>query len=168
MAARKGLRYEEVADLVERQIVCGSLRPHERVPSVRTMSRNAGVSIGTVVQAYLHLERRGLLETRPRPGFYVAEPSADLASPSAQSMRSRRPRTVAPRVVDTVLAALARTDLVALNCAVTNPASQLNGRLNGLTRRVLRELPTLPNVFEMPPGHEPLRREIAKRMALSG
>src|SRR5690606_509406 len=59
-------------------------------------------------------------------------------------------------------------DLVALNSAVTNPASRLNGRLNGLTRRVLRELPNLPNVFMMPPGHEPLRREIAKRMALCG
>jgi DNA-binding transcriptional MocR family regulator len=168
VAARKNLRYEQVADLVERQIESGSLKPRERVPSVRTMSRNAGVSVGTVVQAYLHLERRGLLETRPRSGFFVAPRSAALESPSSRETRSRTPRTVAPRVVDTVLAALARTDLVALNSAVTNPASRLNGRLNGLTRRVLRELPALPNVFVMPPGHEPLRREIAKRMALCG
>src|SRR5690606_28124818 len=132
------------------------------------MSRNAGVSVGTVVQAYMHLERRGLLETRPRSGFFVAPRAAALELPSARRSRSRTPRTVAPKVVDTVLASLARTDLVALNSAVTSPAARLNGRLNGLTRRVLRELPDLPNVFVMPPGHEPLRREIAKRMALCG
>jgi len=168
MAARKCLRYERVADLVERQIASGALKPRERVPSVRTMSRNVGVSVGTVVQAYLHLERRGLLETRPRSGFFVASRPAALDCPSTGKTRSRTPRTVAPRVVDTVLASLARTDLVALNSAVTNPSSRLNGRLNGITRRVLRELPNLPNVFVMPPGHEPLRREIAKRMALCG
>jgi len=168
MAARKSLRYEQVADLLERQIVSGSLKPHERVPSVRTMSRNAGVSIGTVVQAYLHLERRGLLETRPRSGFFVAARAAAPEPPSAKRTRSRTPRAVAPRVVDTVLASLARTDLVALNSAVTNPAARLNGRLNGITRRVLREAPDLPNAFVMPPGYEPLRREIAKRMALQG
>src|SRR5690606_27661280 len=168
MAARKNLRYERIADLVERQIASGSLKPHDRLPSVRTMSRNAGVSVGTVVQAYMHLERRGLLETRPRSGFFVAPRAAALELPSARRSRSRTPRTVAPKVVDTVLASLARTDLVALNSAVTSPAARLNGRLNGLTRRVLRELPDLPNVFVMPPGHEPLRREIAKRMALCG
>ncbi len=168
MAARRNLRYERIADLVERQIASGSLKPHDRLPSVRMMSRNAGVSVGTVVQAYMHLERRGLLETRPRSGFFVAPRAAALELPSARRSRSRTPRTVAPKVVDTVLASLARTDLVALNSAVTSPAARLNGRLNGLTRRVLRELPDLPNVFVMPPGHEPLRREIAKRMALCG
>ncbi|MFO7286593.1 MAG: PLP-dependent aminotransferase family protein [Gammaproteobacteria bacterium] len=167
MAARNGTRYEQVADIIERQILSGSLKPNERVPSLRTMSRNVGVSVGTVVQAYLHLERRGLLDSRPRSGFFVAARSPAAASPSA-ARRSRKPRTVSSKVVDTVLSALNRTDLVALNSAVTDPASRLNGRLNGLTRRVLRELPELPNVFIPPPGLETLRREIAKRMALTG
>lgn len=166
--SRRSPRYEQVASLVERQILSGSLKPSDRVPSLRTMSRSVGVSVGTVVQAYLHLERRGLVETRPRSGFYVAARAPAAASPSALAARSRKPRPVAPKVVDTVLAALGRPDLVALNSAVTDPASRLNGRLNGLTRRILREHPELPNVFVPPPGLEALRREIAKRMALTG
>ncbi|MBN1240544.1 MAG: GntR family transcriptional regulator [Gammaproteobacteria bacterium] len=54
---------------MEAQITSGALKPRERVPSLRSMSRTAGVSVGTVVEAYVHLERRGLLETRPRSGY---------------------------------------------------------------------------------------------------
>jgi DNA-binding transcriptional MocR family regulator len=167
MASSRRLRYERIADLIEGQIESGALKPQERVPSLRTMSRNAGVSVGTVVQAYMHLERRGLLETRPRSGFIVAARRPALtASPSSKRGRAR-PHSVAPKVVDTVLASLARTDLVALNSAVTDPASRLNGRLNALTRRLLREAPALPNVLLPPPGLESLRQEIAKRLALA-
>jgi DNA-binding transcriptional MocR family regulator len=57
---------------------------------------------------------------------------------------------------------------VALNSALSTSAARINGRLNALTRRTLREAPALPNSFSVPPGHEALRREIAKRMALAG
>jgi DNA-binding transcriptional MocR family regulator len=164
-----GLEYERVAEIIERQIDSGSLRTRERVPSLRAMSRHANVSVGTVVQAYLHLERRGLVETRPRSGYFVApRRPAELPSPSAKKSASRRPLGVAREVIDTVLESFGRTDLVALNSALAAAAGRVNGRLNALTRRSLRDAPGLPNVLAPAMGHEPLRREIAKRMALAG
>ena len=163
------LEYERVAGILERQIDAGALRAAERVPSLRTMSRHAGVSVGTVVQAYLHLEQRGLLEARPRSGYFVAKrtPIA-LAQPAPRKAETRAPRGVSREVVDTVIESFGRTDLVALGSAVAASASRINGRLNGLTRRTLRESPALPNVFSSPPGLVELRAEIAKRMALCG
>jgi DNA-binding transcriptional MocR family regulator len=164
-----GLEYERVAEIIERQIDGGALRARERVPSLRTMSRHANVSVGTVVQAYLQLERRGLIETRPRSGYFVApRRAAELPSPSAMKSASRRPLGVAREVIDTVLESFGRTDLVALNSALAAAAGRVNGRLNALTRRALRESPGLPNVLSPAMGYEPLRREIAKRMALAG
>jgi DNA-binding transcriptional MocR family regulator len=164
-----GLEYERVAQIIERQIDGGSLRARERVPSLRAMSRHAGVSIGTVVQAYLQLERRGLIETRPRSGYFVAQRrAAELPSPSGKKIAPRRPLGVAREVMDTVLESFGRTDLVALNSALAAAAGRVNGRLNGLTRATLRETPGLPNVLSPAVGYEPLRREIAKRMALVG
>jgi DNA-binding transcriptional MocR family regulator len=162
--------YERVAGIIEQQIETGALRVAERVPSLRTMSQHAGVSIGTVVQAYVNLEQLGLLESRPRSGYFVAaRPSAPaLAPPVRHRAGSPRPLGIAREVVDTVIESFGRTDLVALNSAVATSASRINGRLNGLTRRVLRESPGLPNAFSTPPGHAELRREIAKRAALSG
>ena len=75
------LRYEVVADVIEKQIGGGLLRAHERVPSVRALSRTLGVSVGTVVQAYVHLERRGVLHTRPRSGHFVSA-RVDAAVPA--------------------------------------------------------------------------------------
>ena len=83
------LEYERVAGIIERQIDTGAFRAAERVPSLRSMSRHAGVSIGTVVQAYLHLEQRGLLEARPRSGYFVAKrgaPRADRAVRGADTL----------------------------------------------------------------------------------
>jgi DNA-binding transcriptional MocR family regulator len=165
----ENLEYERVAAIIERQIGAGTLRAAERVPSVRAMSRYAGVSVGTVVQAYLQLERRGLLEPKARSGYFVAaRRTRPLVSPATRKAPSRRPLGIAAEVVDTVIQSFSRTDLVALNSAVASSAGRINGRLNALTRRALRELPGLPNGFSTPPGHAALRREIAKRSALHG
>src|SRR6185436_9580639 len=154
------LEYERVAGIIERQIDAGAFRAAERVPSLRSMSRHAGVSIGTVVQAYLHLEQRGLLEARPRSGYFVAKRGErPLALPTPRKAETRPPRGVSREVVDTVIESFGRTDLVALGSAIAASASRINGRLNGLTRRTLRDLPALPNVFSSPPGLAELRAD---------
>src|SRR5262245_27060919 len=121
------LEYERVARIIERQIDTGAFRAAERVPSLRSMSRHAGVSIGTVVQAYLHLEQRGLLEARPRSGYFVARRGAQpLALPTPRRAETRQPRGVSREVVDTVIESFGRTDLVALGSALAGSASALN------------------------------------------
>jgi len=133
------------------------------------MSRQAGVSVGTVVQAYMHLERRGVLEPRSRSGYFVAaRRAAAVEPPVTRKAASRRPLDVATAVVDTVIESFGRTDLIALNSALATSTARINGRLNSLTRRTLRDAPGLPSSFSVPPGHDGLRREIAKRMALAG
>jgi len=165
----RDLEYERVAAIIERQVDAGALHERERVPSLRAMSRHAGVSVGTVVQAYMHLERRGVLEAQARSGYFVAaRRAAAVEAPVTRKAPSRRPLDVATEVVDSVIASFGQTDLVALNSALATSTARINGRLNALTRRTLREAPSLPSSFSVPPGHDGLRREIAKRMALAG
>src|ERR1043166_1840350 len=63
--------YEQVAQKIEQLIRNGTLRAGDRIPSVRRASRQHGVSVTTVIQAYLALENRGLIEARPKSGFFV-------------------------------------------------------------------------------------------------
>src|SRR3954469_16727547 len=63
--------YEQVAGEIEKLIRAGALRSGERIPSVRRASSQHGVSVTTAVQAYLELENRGLIEARPKSGFFV-------------------------------------------------------------------------------------------------
>jgi len=169
MSSQEPLLYERIARLVEVQIASGALRTNERIPSVRSMSRSAKVSVSTVVQAYLHLESIGLIEARPQSGFYVRPPDPGrLPEPRPKAVRTRRPASVATEVLDTCREALARSDIVPLNGAFSSPDLYPNRRLNNLVREVLREHPTNAGVCILPPGDRELRRQIARRMALAG
>jgi DNA-binding transcriptional MocR family regulator len=169
MSSQAPLLYERVARLVETQISMGALRANDRIPSVRSMSRTAKVSVSTVVQAYVHLENIGLIEARPQSGFYVRAPSAQsLPQPRPKFTRSKRPVSVATEVLDTCREALTRKDVVPLNGAFTSATLYPNQRLNNLMREVLRDHPMNAGECLLPPGLEELRRQIAKRMALGG
>jgi DNA-binding transcriptional regulator YhcF (GntR family) len=56
--------YRQVIDLIAENIDSGALRPGDRLPSLRKMSKTAGVSIPTVRQAYIELERQRRVESQ--------------------------------------------------------------------------------------------------------
>src|SRR5258707_11745950 len=70
--------YIQIAESLTQQVARGALRAGDRVPSLRQLSRQKGVSISTALQAYLWLENRGYLEARPQSGFYVRAPYSNL------------------------------------------------------------------------------------------
>src|SRR5580692_5274539 len=63
--------FEQVAEKIKIQIENGVFNPGQKVPSVRKVSRQLGVSVFTVVQAYWKLENQGFLQSLPKSGFYV-------------------------------------------------------------------------------------------------
>jgi DNA-binding transcriptional regulator YhcF (GntR family) len=79
------LRYERLAEDLSGFIVAGNLRPGERLPSVRRLSRERRLSVSTVLQALHQLEDRGLVEARPQSGYFVRHAAARRAQPSARS-----------------------------------------------------------------------------------
>ena len=62
-------RYRQVAQRVTRLIEKGALKSGERIPSIRNMSRQEGVAITTVIEAYRLLEDQGLVEARPQSAW---------------------------------------------------------------------------------------------------
>src|SRR5438105_4090819 len=70
--------YQKLANLLEELIQSRSLRPGDRVPSVRQFSQQQRVSVPTALNAYAALETRGLIEARPKSGFFVRARLADL------------------------------------------------------------------------------------------
>src|SRR5689334_734107 len=74
--------YRQVAAHVRALIDQGALKPGDRVPSVRRLSRQQGVSISTVMEAFRLLEDCKLVQARPRSGYYVrAKEMPTLAEP---------------------------------------------------------------------------------------
>lgn len=63
--------YMQVADGLEKMIADDVLKIGDKLPSVRLLSEEYGISMGTAFQAYYHLEGKGLIESRPKSGYYV-------------------------------------------------------------------------------------------------
>jgi DNA-binding GntR family transcriptional regulator len=74
--------YQRLAEDISALIRDGTLPLGERIPSVREISRERTLSTATVVRAYELLEGQGLIETRPRSGFYVSGQWKTQASPA--------------------------------------------------------------------------------------
>src|SRR5437764_1899207 len=64
-------KYLQVAGGIEQMIQEEVLRIGDKLPSVRMLSEEYGISMGTAFQAYYHLEGKGLIESRPKSGYYV-------------------------------------------------------------------------------------------------
>ena len=92
-AQRKVPLYVRIAERFIHQVANGVLRPGDRVPSLRRLSKEQGVSLSTALQAYLWLENRGYLEARPQSGFYIRTPFAKLIpEPQSESIQSQPPQ----------------------------------------------------------------------------
>lgn len=67
--------YQQVIDLIQNQLQQGLLNYGDRLPSLRSLSLQFDVSVPTIRQAYLELERQGLIQARPKSGYFVQAPS---------------------------------------------------------------------------------------------
>jgi len=68
-----------IMQFVRQRIAAREWPPGSRLPSLRGMARQHGVSKSTVVEAYERLESEGVIRARAGAGFYVAGPLAPLA-----------------------------------------------------------------------------------------
>ena len=63
--------YDQVRQQVADLVASGSLRPGDRLPTVRGLAGDLGLAVNTVARAYRELEQAGVIETRGRSGSYV-------------------------------------------------------------------------------------------------
>ena len=71
--------YEQLMDQVKNEIISGSLRENDVLPSVRTLSGELRISSLTVKKAYDRLEEEGFVVTVHGKGTYVANTDRQLA-----------------------------------------------------------------------------------------
>jgi len=166
---RSAYLYERVAHQIAQLITQGTLRPGDRVPSVRKLTRQQSVSPATVLQAYQQLEHRGLIEARPQSGFYVRVGRRFDSQPPrvSQPPPGSRPLNMAAVVME-VVTALAQPGLVQLGAGVP-PAELLPTReLHRALASAARRQPLLANTCDPTAGLPALRVELARQALNAG
>jgi DNA-binding transcriptional MocR family regulator len=161
--------YRQVALRISELIEHGTLRPGERVPSVRKCSEQQKVSIATVMQAYRLLESRGIIEARPQSGYYVRRQR--WTPPPEPAMTQPARRAVQVKVSELILQVVkAGRDPNLIRLGATLPAAELCPvrELNRITASVARRSPLAANSYDAPPGNQALRVQIARRAMEAG
>jgi len=156
--------YVKLAGVLENMIRGRSLRPGDRVPSVRQFSRQQRVSVPTALQAYVTLETRGLIAARPKSGFFVRAQQADLIrEPGDASSPQKVTDLTKLDPLESLLADHNNPRLVPFGAAVPSgellPAEKLARTMGAIARK----LGPASILCDIAPGSETLRREIARR-----
>jgi DNA-binding transcriptional MocR family regulator len=163
-------RYEQIVQRIENLVTSESLVVGEKVPSVREMRAKTGISVSTILKAYMLLEDRGIIEARPKSGYYVRPAIGEINW--NQSSRNGEKSGKTGELRDILISSFIKTvtDSSAVQLSETLPSSNLlpsKAILRNLAR-VVRKLGPSIMAFEHPQGNQELRRQLAKRSTLSG
>jgi DNA-binding transcriptional MocR family regulator len=157
-------RYEQLADLITGMIDNGALAPGARVPSVRALSEQHGISISTALQTYRTLEDRGVVVARPQSGFYVAATRHGVLDlPSTSRRRTKASAVSISGAVAALLEHSSNRAFMPFGCAVPDSGLLESRRLDVMLSRAARQHGIRYNVYSPPQGEPILRGEIAKR-----
>ena len=160
--------YLLIADELQRLIESAAFRTGDRLPSIRDIVRAHGVSIPTVHRALAELESRGLVEGRPRAGFYVRLPSGRSIASAGGPVRVHSAADPLGNLVHEALALSERPGICALG--PSGPSNELFPMVRlrrATTAAVRRAAMAHVNAFQVA-GTVRLREEIARRSAGSG
>jgi DNA-binding transcriptional MocR family regulator len=161
--------YEGLAGEISSLIASGTYPPGDRLPSVRKLSAQKRLSVSTVLQAYMLLESRGLIEARPQSGYYVRPPAAPVCPEPEISSPEPDPSQVSLReLAMLILRDSENPGLVQLGTALPNPDLLPTKKLNRIAASLARERGDQSNLYFFPPGYEPLRVQIAQRALVAG
>jgi GntR family transcriptional regulator/MocR family aminotransferase len=153
---------DDVVSAVLVELKAGRLPAGGRLPPVRALERQLGLSKNTVQAAYDELVARGALEAREREGVFVRE------STSVPRLRSNGPKPPSPplRPVPSLFRTPPPKGAIALSTVLIDPELLPRDRVADCARSVLRG-PGWSPLFDYQ-GHPHLRELIAERLRQRG
>lgn len=163
LTSREDHKYLQVASGIEQMIQEEILRIGDKLPSVRVLSEEYGISMGTAFQAYYHLEGKGLIEARPKSGYYVRFNNKRFPDVPAIS----KPEPVVNEIstqemINHVFRNISDDDLINLSVAAPETDLLPAAKLNKSVVHALRSSKKHCLNYEDIQGNKELRKQVAK------
>lgn len=150
--------YLQICSRFKTAVAEGQLRAGDRVPSVRNLASELGLSRGTVDTAYQLLAEEGYLSFRGAAGTFID--SHHASAPGNRAPTLAKPKKAAGAVSVTQEIRPLQLGLPALDAFPRKIWNRLVGRYS-------RSLTPAQLIYSEPTGHGPLRERIAAYLGLS-
>lgn len=156
---RTTFRYQQIAEQLRSAIEAGTLLAGAKMPSVRVLAKEHGVSVLTALQALRQLEQEGVIEARPQSGFYVTVRREISAPPEP------KPLDIAPldEQAELQLSVLGSPCRIRLDLANGETALYPVKKLGILMRQLIYRDPSLLGNHVRGTGYPPLKQQVARR-----
>lgn len=158
--------YQELIIYLEKQIKDGHLGSGSRMPSIRKLCHSHNISKSTVLSAYGYLESQGMIESRPRSGYFVRTSLAgSIRKTENFNDQSTKPALVTPdQFVIHLMERGAAFDLIQSN---SNEEDNVELR-RCLARAYRAQSSKEQSYYDSPQGLIGLRAEISRRQTIQG
>ncbi|PWN64340.1 PLP-dependent aminotransferase family protein [Chryseobacterium oncorhynchi] len=159
----KDVLYLKIANAVTEQIKSETLQFGDRLPSLRSAQKLYNVSLNTVKQAYMELESRSLVESRPKYGYFVSQTSQrKLALPSVAKMKISEGKNTPEDLIGKVFGTIGGTDVTQFALGIPGKSLLPVAKMKKCMIDVIKRKSDSGTNYEPVQGNEQLRREIAK------
>lgn len=155
--------YLQVADKLEQLIEKEVLKIGDKLPSVRVLSKEQGISMSTAFQAYYHLESKGLIAPRPKSGYYVQFNSRRLPQmPQACTPVKKASDVSVGDMMFEIFGDMKASDVLRFSIAAPAEGLLPDARLSKALTQALRTMSGHGVQYESVQGNELFRRQIAR------
>ena len=155
--------YMQIAGGIEKMIAEEVLKIGDKLPSVRLLSEEYGISMGTAFQAYYHLEGKGLIESRPKSGYYVRFNHRRFPDMPKQLQPDSSSHEVSVKeMIASIYCDISAHDVINFALAVPDISLLPAAKLNKSVVHALRNSKDHCINYETTQGNLELRKQIAK------
>lgn len=158
----KTYKYEVFTSVIEEQIRSGVLQRNDRLPSIREIRKRYTLSTSSVQSGFEYLMIKGLVESSPRSGYFVA----DIQEEYVPEIKIKLPPVVRDEVFmkNIMLTSKRTSDSTAFNNAVPGDLLIPQKLILRTMQEVIREKGAALLRYYPSNGLETLREQIARQM----
>jgi DNA-binding transcriptional MocR family regulator len=162
-------RYQVLADRLAALLRGGTFVAGDRLPSVRQLSREHRVSVSTAIAAVRKLEDAGLVEARPRSGYYVKPPNPGSGRMPRISEAGAKPiRIERVSLFEALMDTVADPKVVPFAAAAPDDTMVPQTKLASISNGIFRRYGGAALSYTLPPGRHELRVAVSKRLLGAG
>lgn len=162
----KTYRYEIFTAIIEEQIHSGILQSGDKLPSIREIKKRYHLSISSVQSGFEYLMIKGLVESSPRSGYFVAEQRVE----NIPKAKTELPPVVRDEefMKNILLTSKRISESSSFNTAVPGDLLIPQKLILRTMQEVIREKGAALLRYYPSNGLETLRKQIAKQMGIYG
>lgn len=159
---KREILYQKIAGTIAWQIKTGIWKAGEKLPSLRTISNEYGVSLNTAIQVYYELEKEGFIISRPKSGYIVNYKPLNLSAPATTQPATQSLGKEEADLIMEVYHSIEDLSITRFSLGIPEDVLLPIAKLNKELIKAMYSLPGNGTRYEDPQGNIRLRNYIAR------